>query len=85
MIAEIEAKNESDGRPWGTLARDTIRILIARVRELEGATMEAASTLQDLAASCRHYEHLKAATAAEVCEQHIRVVLTPPSGGAGNG
>ena len=36
-LAEIEAKNEGPNRPWGTLAQGDIRILVARVKELEWA------------------------------------------------
>lgn len=68
-IRDLEA--EVAGPPWD------------RVRELEAALREAASTLQDITASCRAFEHFLAATAAETCEQHIRAVLgSAPETGA---
>ena len=45
------------------------------IQRLHKALAKSASTLQDLAASCRAYGHNAAAGAAEACEQYVREAL----------
>jgi len=59
----------------GTTLFQEIERLRAENARLRRALQEAASTLQDLSASCRAFEHNLAATAAEACEQHCRAAL----------